>query len=717
MGPATWSVGKFIGNPWRVYVLTCAVVAVVVFGRAYEWDRAVRAFDHMLHPKVTPPAAPESNRRVFLDGDSYYWVTFAQQIVVTGDWRVRYTYADNVPYGREVHWSQPVAWLLVGFGYVRRLVTGEPFPAAIEGAAIWVNPSLLVLSIIGFSWLISRRAGVVAGTFFALTFASLPDIGWAFQPFRPGHHGLHLAFSFGSVLCLVLGGLGWVRKQRTEVPAEDSDHAMKFFKPLQLMDARQARGYFAAAGVFTGLGLWIGATVECFTIGAIVIGGVLLVFFMPAQLTDGDTDYVAELWRVWEIWASAIATAAYLMEYFPSHMAMRLEVNNPLYIVTIVCIGELMVQLTRWRSRDHKRDLLDRLKLLALTGGVALVPVLILFGPAQWHNLRDGQMSRLHNFIAEFHTYANFNTGMPIAESLFKWYGLLLLFPLGALAVAGPRWTRLYEWAALWISFFLCLFFLLLLLWQVRWAGWYAAASTWLMIIVGHIAWRNILDKPAAKRTVVVGVVLSSLVLIQAAVFIAREFTDVVETCQGRTIKPEFINAAMDKYLAEGLRDGSHGKPMRVICEPSLAPVLYYFGGIQTVTSLYWENVPGLHDATAFFTDHGDMVARQIAEKRGLTHAIVSGSDLLPARFNYIMTASTSIEDAQPTLLARLYPSRSEVPPWIVLDRELTRIGHQEFNLTTPQGTMPLRSLMTIYQLRPASFKEDGMTTETSSAR
>jgi hypothetical protein len=156
---------------------------------------------------------------------------------------------------------------------------------------------------------------------------------------------------------------------------------------------------------------------------------------------------------------------------------------------------------------------------------------------------------------------------------------------------------------------------------------------------------------------------------------------------------------------------------MRVICEPALAPALYYFGGIQTVTSLYWENVQGLHDATAFFTDHGDMVARQIAERRGLTHVIVSPSDQLPAQFNYIMTASTSINDAQPTLLARLYPNRSEVPPWIILDRGLTRIGRREFNLTTPQGTIPLQGLMTIYQLQPTGLKEDGMKTETSVVR
>src|ERR1039457_6166868 len=104
----------------------------------------------------------------------------------TGQWRIRYTYVDNVPYGREVHWSQSVSWMLVAFGYVRHLLTGEPMYDAIEGASIWVNPFLLVVFAIGFSWLISRRMGVVAGAIFMLTFVTLPDIDWAFYPFHLG---------------------------------------------------------------------------------------------------------------------------------------------------------------------------------------------------------------------------------------------------------------------------------------------------------------------------------------------------------------------------------------------------------------------------------------------------------------------------------------------------------------------------------------------------
>ena len=689
-----------MARPWFVYLAMCLVVALLVASRAHEWNRAVQDFDSSLQPKWSPLSTEKTNQRFFLDNDPYYWVTYARQMIQTGTWRVRYTYADNVPYGRDVHWSQCVMWLLVGFGYVRHLFTGEPMVVAIEGASIWVNPFLLVLFTILFSWLISRRMGVGAGVFFALAFTTLPDIDWAFHPFRPGHHGLHLASSVGTVLCLVLGGLGWTAREQKGVSDRAPDRKLQFFRPLQLMRRKDARRYFMVAGVFTGLGLWIGATVQFFTIGAIAVGSVMLVFFMPAHQAGEDATYIPELWRVWGSCAAIVGTIFYLIEYFPSHMSLRLEVNNPLYIITVFCVGELMVQLTRWRLGDWRASFVNYLKILCPAAGVALVPLAFLCGPAQWHNMRDIQMSRLHNFIMEFYTYFNFQPQKRLETWFFNDYGILPFFLLGAVVLSGPRRTRLYEWAGLWISFFLCLFTLFLTLWQIRWSGLHGAMSVWLMIVVGHIVWRNVLSAPGGQRPIGIAVALSGLVLCQVVYFSSREFSNLRDIRNGKTPK-EFIDAAMKKHLAEGLRAEGRGKPLRIICEPDLAPALYYFGGIQTVTSLYWENVQGLHDATAFFTDQGDAVAKRIARDRGLTHIIVSASNTLPAQFHYIETGDMSIADARSTLLARLYPSRDEAPPWIKLDQNMTAIGRREFSLRQARGVASLNSLMTIYRLQP----------------
>src|SRR4051794_17389063 len=47
---------------------------------------------------------------VFLDEDSLMWVLHAENGLRERVWRVRYTYVDNVPLGREVHWSSPTTW-------------------------------------------------------------------------------------------------------------------------------------------------------------------------------------------------------------------------------------------------------------------------------------------------------------------------------------------------------------------------------------------------------------------------------------------------------------------------------------------------------------------------------------------------------------------------------------------------------------------------------
>jgi hypothetical protein len=223
--------------------------------------------------------------------------------------------------------------------------------------------------------------------------------------------------------------------------------------------------------------------------------------------------------------------------------------------------------------------------------------------------------------------------------------------------------------------------------------------SVWLMIVAGHIAWGNVLSLPAARRPLGIAVLFSALVLGQAVCFAVRDFLRLADKRNGRIIVAQHVDAAMKKYLALGLRAESQGKPMRVICDPEIAPFLYYFGGIPAVTSYYWENVQGLHDATAFFSDHGDAVARRIAKERGLTHVIVPANSRLQKIFSLIETGTMRATATPPTLAMRLSSNTGELPSWITLAEGLTRIGGQEFNLTTARGVVSLAGQVTVYRL------------------
>jgi hypothetical protein len=492
-----------------------------------------------------------------------------------------------------------------------------------------------------------------------------------------------------------------VKKERTDFSdGEASERKMQFFCPLKLIPWQLARKYFVGAGVFTGLGLWIGATVHFFSIGILAVGFVLMAFFMARQLTDETSDYVPELWRIWAVSAAIIGTFFYLVEYFPSHVAMRLEVNNPLYTFTLVCIGELIVRLTRWRLRVQPITSRGWFAIALATTGVALVPVLITAGPVAWYKVRDPQMMRLHYFITEFYSYSKSHPHEDPIGWLFRSNGILPLFLIGAFLLSGAGRAQLYEWAALWLVFFISFCFLVLMWWQVRWGWHYAALSIWLMIVVGHITWRNVLAPQRKRLSKKLATLLAFAMLVQAVCFATREYVRLIKIHRQQSVRMEIVDAVMRKNLARGLASLRRNQPFRFICEPDLTPALYFFAGIRSITSYYWENLDGLRAAAEFFGDPGETAAVRVARERGLTHVLVSEDEELPVMFNYIKTGSSSVEAARPTLLERLRRGGAGVPSWMELDPELTNVGQQRFELTTATGKIPWESRIRVYRIK-----------------
>ena len=688
-------------GPTILFVLTSLVVVGIVFWFAGLWERAMRRVDNALQPATPVMQSADFGQRIYLEDDPYYWVSFAQEMAETGHWRIRHTQIDNTPYGREMQWSQSFSWLLVFSGWVRHCVTGETMTKAIEGGSIWINPALLVFVTLGFSWLIYRRMGAMAASLFAVTLISVGNIGWTFHPFRPDHQGLHVAVAFGALFCLVLGGLGWVQVPPPGGTASRSSRR-KHFQPLMLTDRRSARRYFLGAGILTGLGLWIGATVQFFNLVAIVGGCVAMVFLTSKRSGTAESEsYVPELWRWWSIPAALTAAVFYLVEYFPNHLAVRLEVNNPILPASLLCAGELMVCLARWRLGDRKIGPAGWIKVGALILGAGGVPLLFVFGPADWHSMRAVEMRRLYEFISELQSFSNFSKGNAL-ERWLQAFGLLPFFLIGAVWQMRAWQVKVHEWAALCVTFWVCVIYSLLTLWQIRWAGIYAASVVWLMILVGHVTWRRLSQRHDTRNSLVPAIVGILLVLAQAGFFIHRSYVAVAPVVRGTGLLDQIVDEAMKKRLATGLARSKDGQPLRVLCEPDLAAALHYFGGNSSVVSYYHENLQGLRDATDFFTDPGDSVAREVARKRGLSLLLVSDDAQLPVTFNYIRTGNKTSEAARSTLLARLQQNRTrELPRWIVLDKELTAIGRRRFVYHGATGTAAIESRVTVYQLEP----------------
>lgn len=650
----------------RIIFWSCSLaVAACLVAFAHRWDRAIRSYElRFAAAGETEKAASESEGRIFLDNDAYYWVGYAREMAKTGKWRIRHTYFDNPPDGRPAHWSQSVSWLLLLTGSLRHIVTGETLHAAVENAAIWIGPLQYFILIVGAGLLLCGRLGLVPALVWMLNLATILSVGWSFHPMRPDHHGLQLGFFLSSLLCLILGGLGW-----TAAPSVVKAPALSWFRALDLPDKRRARRFFIASGVLGGLGLWTGASVQLFGVGLSAAGALLLVLFMPSSFSESPgvrPVYEPSLWRWWAVTGAGTALLFYWIEYAPAFPGMRLEVNHPLHAVSWLCVGEALVRLSAGKTRGRPSNPL-------LTGlfclGAALLPALLAFGPTGWHAMRDPLMQRLHRFIDEFRPYRAAYPGA-CWRNAFRDFGLLPLFLVPAPWLAREERSTLHEWAALWMAFLASLVYAALTLWQARWMNFFAVSSLLLAVITLAILWRHQIRK---GRVTAWFYVLVAALVGQSAWFLGLQFRDIHVRDISRVRVGELISPMLQRQFAEklGAMDTNHA--FRVMGGPHMAARLQYYGHVPSVASYYWENLEGLRAAADFFAAENDEAALRVVEERGITHVVLPPSADIARMFYYIKNGYFSEAGARDSLAGRLLARPEALPRWIRRDMALER--------------------------------------------
>ena len=132
------------------------------------------------------------------------------------------------------------------------------------------------------------------------------------------------------------------------------------------------------------------------------------------------------------------------------------------------------------------------------------------------------------------------------------------------------------------------------------------------------------------------------------------------------------------------------------------APKLYYFTGIPSVASFYWENLEGWQAEARFYGD-GE-TARAIALKRGLTHATA----LSAPHQHCILTFSALLAPAlqiQPTLAARM-TSPGAIPPlpaWMRKDLPLSDMLSDRILIRSGKDYLHMQNSTVVYSLEPSS--------------
>lgn len=674
----------------------------------YLLDEGLRRFDDCLSslsspnetdaPSCTPsespafPAAPWRNVRVFCDPDSYLWLSYARDWRASSSWRVRWTHADNAPFGRAVHWAQLPVWSLAFLSWCGERLAGLPPEDALALAGRLLMPVAALLFFPALFLCLRRLLGnpLAAIATLAMAIASSFD----FYPLRPDHHGFQIAFSFLCLLFLLASGLG---RCRTPDLAPDDAFASPLLPPLAV-----ARHRFVLSGLFAGLALWMGATVFAFVMATTVLG-LAVAFWCFPRLSIPGTAPCPSLFRLWGWTAAVTSLLCWLLEYAPNHFSMRLEVNHPLYSLWILGLGHLLAAFCEWRlSARLPAPRRWPLLVLALLATAAL-PALVLFGPLAWYVPRTPLMLRLHEFcIIEFAPFWDINAS-------FSWFSpryptlVFALLVIGAAVAAlrakllPPAW-RLPILAVAVSSAAL----LGLVCWQVRWEQFSPFFFVLLAVFLARALW---LAARPALRAAAAAIAVFVLVLGGWSAVAGLRIPCIAFFRQQLDFSI-FRNIAIRNSLLS-LKASPDFRPCSWLAPVDYAPYLHYYGLGSAVASLYWENFDGLDAQARILSSTAPFeTAAAIARQRRLDRLCwLAGSRQEADLFRRIADGSPPLAPGLERTFGAALSGISEhpLPSWLAVDANLSAAAGAPAIVCNPrlEARSPLSLDTSVYSFVP----------------
>ncbi len=566
--------------------------------------------------------------------DAQTWVRFALALDSTGDWQLRHTDIDDAPDGRAVHWSSAFAHVVALGGKLRRASTGEPLTLATERSLAWINLPLFLAVVVLVSTLIARRAGAAAAALVALGMLGHPQFYGGFAPNNVDHHGLLSAASLGVVLGVALMGVGWWRTQVDRWSL--------------LPESRSAARTGAIVSAVSGaIGMWISAASVIPSIAIAGAAGLAVTWWGGARARDDGAVFDATLWRLWSRVGAALALVFYLVEYAPHDIALRLEVNHPLYALAWLGGGELIAMAAEWRVVARR----PAIPWIALAITATLVaPLVIVIGGSHVFVPLDPGIARLHASISEFRSMASLiGSGEGGNVSRYALSVLLLLPALAALR-RGRREGVVLMFTALCVVASAALAF-----WQVRW--WLSASGPELVLLLVVVA--SLVGGRSERTRWIVISVIGALFIGQAVARIRLTRANV--DAHAVTI----ADAAQPLYrdVATSLRATQPDGDLVLLASPNASSGIGYFGRFRTIGTLYWENADGLRAAAAILSARTDLEARVLMRTRGVTHIALIGHDFL-AQYLELAHPGATRDDIKATFGYRLLHDDS-LPLWL----------------------------------------------------
>jgi hypothetical protein len=487
--------------------------------------------------------------------DSFHWIAQTEQMLGSGELRVRHVGYENPPAGHEVSWASPYRWWLGLVATLDHGFSGRPMGMSVERAALYADPLLLALVILGGSAFAAWRLGGFTAVLLALGLVSLFPFAAHFLPGMPDEAGLALAFTLGSLLAVLVAA-----------------------------NAENPRPWMVVAGILGGLNLWVSVSTGVPIILGIATGAVFAAFIPGAASLP---------WRTWSRVGGWTVFAAYLAEYFPDHMASwNVGRIHPLYGLGWIGLGELVSRAATWIHGERKPWLLRDYFMAAFAAVLlASVPFTMWKTGSPGFLTRDLEWARLAGL-----------PGSPVAADSGAWLGhdgmtatawatllpvaalIAAVFPVFRAATAGR--TR----AAIAIAVGPAVVTLGFALRQLEW---WAAFDACLLAVIAAAA-------AAAGKPPRVGTrwLLSAALLVFAVPGIARLLPEGFAG-PSTVLTPAESEELVERHLAHWLAERTGEAGIVVYAPPNETTTLCYFGGLRGVGSFAPDNSVGFGNALA----------------------------------------------------------------------------------------------------------------------
>ncbi|HWA25768.1 MAG TPA: hypothetical protein VG734_08915 [Lacunisphaera sp.] len=540
---------------------------------------------------------------------SQEWLQQTQQMLRTGDWRMRHVDYDNAPWGRESHLPALYRGWLGLLATLDRGLTGRSPGLAVEHAALYADPLLQALCLLVSAGCTARWFGALPAALLSVGLVALYPLGGQFLPGAPDHRNLGNLCALWSV--------------------------------LPLLASTPSLPRFLVAGIAGGLGLWISPAAQWPIVGGIVLGASL-----ARWLTRDETRPAPpHPWRHWSLGGMTTVLTACLVERYPPGSEIDLASIHPLLGVGCLAAGEFLTALAAGTPPDETRRSL-RPRIVALVAGAGLLGLTGLAVHAHVF-AADPLSQRLSNFSDGTSApnlpawLAQAGAGPAVGATMLP---LLLALPAGLLLLrrTSPAPCR----SALATGLGPLLVALVLACVQLRW--WNLVDSI-LLAVLACAAAAHVAVKPRFARWCWPALLAVAMVPGLARLLPPRASAEL----DGMEVR-----GLINRDLAQWLTQRAGRNDAVVLTSPDLSAALCYHGALRGVGTLAPENQSGVNATIRMASATSFDEALALVTQRQVAYIVIPSWDVSLSQY-----AQMGSSRPDRVFIARL--AQLNLPPWV----------------------------------------------------